>query len=80
MSLGFKMASEKSKDIKKRYKKQQMANALHGEQEVDNATNPEDLWTNDKVKGMFIKYCRRQGTTTLPAMNTLRCWHIWPLY
>jgi len=49
--LILKWLQKRAKTLRKDLKKQQMVNALRGEHEVDNATNPKDFWNNDKVKG-----------------------------
>ena len=47
----MKWLQKRAKTLRKDVKKQQMTNALRGEQEVDQATNPEDFWASNEVKG-----------------------------
>ena len=56
----MKWLQKRSKTLRKDVKQQQMVNALRGEQEVDNATNPEEFWTNDRVKSDVDDYFELQ--------------------
>ena len=47
----MKWLQKRAKTLRKDVRKQQMTNALCGEEEVDHATNPEDFWANNEVKG-----------------------------
>ena len=42
----LKWLHKRAKTSRKDVTQQQMVNALRGEQEENNATNPEELWTN----------------------------------
>lgn len=46
----LKWLQRRAKVLRKDVKMQQFANTLRGEQEVDNANNPKDFWTDVDVK------------------------------
>ena len=74
----LKWLKKRAKVLRKDVRVQQFSNAMKGENEIDNAGNPRDFWSNADVKKEVYTILKRQRPVIiLPTMNTRLCWHIW---